>query len=104
VRGSFQHRLERLQDWVTDALTSASPPRSLRAAVERSDDTRFLLVTAGDVVDEGHAAAFIAEAAPDRVERWEVPDAGHTDGYEVAPDDWQSRVVAFLRDALDVPA
>ena len=101
VRGLVQEQLERLQDWVTDALTSASVPTSSRAAVEASD-ARYLLITAGDVADEGHAAAYVAAGAPDRVQTWTVPDAGHTDGLQTRPDEWEARVIAFLTDSLGV--
>jgi fermentation-respiration switch protein FrsA (DUF1100 family) len=101
LRGLVQEQLERLQDWVTDALTSASVPTSSRAAVEASGDPRYLLITAGDVADEGHAAAYVAAGAPDRVQTWTVPDAGHTDGLHTRPDEWEARVIAFLTDSLD---
>ena len=101
VRGLMQEQLERLQDGVTDALTSASVPTSSRAAVEASD-ARYLLITAGDVADEGHAAAYVAGGAPDRVETWTVPDAGHTDGLQTQPDEWEARVIAFLTDSLSI--
>jgi fermentation-respiration switch protein FrsA (DUF1100 family) len=100
ARGLLQEQLERLQDWVTDALTGASVPTSNRAAVEASDDARYLLITAGDVADEARSAASIAAAAPDRVQIWSVPDAGHTEGLATHPAEWERRVVAFLDEAL----
>ena len=51
LRGLVQEQLERVQDWVTDASPSVSVP-PLREAVETSSDTRYLLITAGDVPDE----------------------------------------------------
>jgi fermentation-respiration switch protein FrsA (DUF1100 family) len=99
-RGLFTEQLERVQDWVTDPLTSASVPSSMRAAVESSDGTRYLLITAGTVATEGHAAEYIASAAPDRVTTWTVPDAGHTGGLDTAPDEWTDRVVDFLTGVL----
>jgi fermentation-respiration switch protein FrsA (DUF1100 family) len=100
VRGLVQEQLERLQDVVTNALTSASVPTSMREAVEASRDTRYLLITAGSVADEGHAAAYIAEGAPERVRVWTVPDAGHTEGLRTDPQEWEARVIAFLTDSL----
>lgn len=94
-RGQLQEQLERVQDAVTDLLTSAEPPAVLRESVADSD-AAVLLITAGDVADEGHAAAHLAAAAPDRVEVWSVPGAGHTGGLETDPDGWEERVVAFL--------
>jgi dienelactone hydrolase len=100
LRGLLQEQLERAQDQVTDALTSASVPTSGRAAVAISGHTRYLLITAGTVPDEGHAAAYVASGAPDRVAIWTVAGAGHTGGLATAPDEWATRVVGFLRDAL----
>ena len=98
--GMIQEQLEKVQDWVTDALTSASVPGSSRAAVEASGDTRYLLITAGDVADEGHAADFVAAVAPDRVQTWTVPGAGHTEGLQTSPEEWERLVIAFLADSL----
>ena len=99
-RGVLQEQLERVQDWVTDPLTSASPPASMRSAVESSQGTRYLLITAGGVADEGHAARYIGAGAPDRVETWTVDGAGHTAGLATAPEEWTARVTRFLSDAL----
>jgi dienelactone hydrolase len=100
VRGMVQEQLEFLQDWITDALTDASPPTPLRAAVEASGTTRYLLITGGDVADEGHSAEYIARGAPDRVEIWTVDGAGHTGGLATAPEEWEATVVGFLDEAL----
>jgi pimeloyl-ACP methyl ester carboxylesterase len=100
LRGLVQEQLERLQDRLTDALTSASVPTSMRAAVETSTDTRYLLITGGNRPDETHAAAYIAAGAPERVETWTVPDAGHTDGLQKHPEAWEAHVIAFLTEAL----
>jgi dienelactone hydrolase len=99
-RGLVQEQLERLQDVVTDALTNASVPTSMREAVETSGDTRYLLITAGNVADEGRAAAYFAAGAPSRVDIWTVPEAGHTDGLQTQPEEWEARVIAFLTESL----
>ena len=75
-------------------------PGTLRTAVRSSGDVPYLLITAGDVALEGHAADFIAGGAPERVQVWTVPGAGHTGGLRTAPDEWAERVVGFLDDAL----
>jgi hypothetical protein len=72
----------------------------MRAAVETSTDTRYLLITGGNRPDETHAAAYIAAGAPERVETWTVPDAGHTDGLQKHPEAWEAHVIAFLTEAL----
>ena len=99
-RGWLQERIEKVQDGITDYLTEAPPPTALREAVIAAADTRFLLITAGEVVDEGHAADYMAAAASDRVTVWTVEGADHTGGYETRPDDWEQRVVTFLDESL----
>ena len=100
VRGWLQEQLEWAQDRVTDALTSAPLPESNRSAVASTEDTRYLLITAGDVPDEAHAAANVAAVAPQRVEVWTVPGAPHVGGLATQPDEWTDRVVTFLAEAL----
>ncbi len=102
-RGALQERFEKVQDWVTEYLTESSTPVSLRSAVESSDETRFLLITAGDLPDERYAADFIASGASERVEVWEVEGSGHTDGLTTDPSEWEERVVGFLDRCLGVP-
>ena len=103
-RGRIQEQLEWFQDQVTDVLTSASVPTSLRAAVASSVDTRYLLITADVVEDEGHAAAYIATGGPDRVEVWAVATGGHAGGLDAEPAEWERRVVDFLDRALATPS
>jgi dienelactone hydrolase len=104
VRGAVQEQIQRLQDRITDVLTSASVPTSLRAAVESSGDTRYLLITAGDVAAEGHSADYVAAGAPDRVQVWTVAGAGHTGGLATGRDEWADRVIGFLSDTLLAPS
>lgn len=95
-RGAVQEQFEKAQFWVVDYLTESAPPVALRAAVATTGDTPFLLITAGDVPDELSAAEFIAGAAPDRVDVWNVEGSAHTGGLRTAPAEWERRVVAFL--------
>jgi pimeloyl-ACP methyl ester carboxylesterase len=99
-RGWLQEQFEKAQTQVTAYLSGASPPTPLRAAVASTHDTRFLLITAGNVVDEGHAAAAIRAIAPDRVSTWNIDGADHTDGYRDQPERWRRRVVGFLDERL----
>jgi pimeloyl-ACP methyl ester carboxylesterase len=100
IRGALQEQVEKVQDLVTDLLTDASVPVSSRDAVETSGDVRYLLIAAGTVAEEVSAARHVAEADPDRVTVWVIPDAGHTAGLGVAPDEWERRVVTFLQESL----
>ncbi len=99
-RGWVQEQAEKVQDGVTDYLTDASRPIALRTAVARSPGTRFLLITAGNVADEGHAASSIQATASARVEVWNVDGADHVEGLATQPAEWEQRVVDFLDDSL----
>jgi pimeloyl-ACP methyl ester carboxylesterase len=70
-----------------------------RAAAPRP----VLLIAAGGVPDEGHAAAHIQRHAPASVTVWVVPGAGHTQGLSVAPAEWERTVIGFLDGALVTP-
>lgn len=100
-RGAVHEQLERVQDVVTDLLTSASPPISNRAAVAASH-SHFLLIAGGDIDDEINAGAYVAAGAPSRVETWTVPGSGHTEGLQTSPSEWERRVVGFLTEKLAV--
>ena len=62
--------------------------------------TPILLITAGRVDTELLAAKLLDRAAPDAVEVWTVPGAGHTGGLRTEPAQWQRRVLGFLDEAL----
>ena len=104
VRGQIQRGI----DWGTYAVASllsdAPEPMPLGdSVVDAQADgtpTPMLLITAGRVDTERLAAEFIARAAPDAVEVWTVPGAGHTAGLQVAPDAWKRRVLGFLDASL----
>ena len=100
ARGWAQEQIERLQYGLADLLTAADRPPPLRNAIRAAAGTPFLLITAGDLADEGHAAADMAAAGGDRVEVWTVEGAGHTDGLAVAPEEWEQRVVGFFDEHL----
>ncbi len=96
-------RLQRLMDWwqerLTQVLTDASPPPSLRSTVAASD-TPVLVIAAGTVPDESRAGEWLRSASPESVELWVVPGAGHTGGLSSDPRGWEDRVVGFLDRAL----
>ncbi len=100
LRGTIQEGIDRLMYGVTDLLTAADRPISLRAAVARAAPRPFLLIAGGDVPDEAPAADFISNGAPASVTVWEVPDTGHTDALTTHPTEWEQRVVTFLDGAL----
>ena len=100
----YASALERGLDWVTygltDLLTEAPPPASLRSSVATSVDTQFLLIAAGTVETETLAAASMRNADPQRVRTWTVPAAAHVQGLVTAPEEWERRVVEFLDSEL----
>jgi len=100
IRGALQERVEALTYWVTDLLTPASPPISLRAAVAAAAPRPVLLIAGGSMPDEGRAARHIRAGSPRTVELWVVPGTGHTDGLQTHPDEWEDRVVGFLDRSL----
>ncbi len=100
VNGAAQRALDRLTDSVLQLLSPAPKPRSLHASVAAATGTSFLLITAGDQPDEARAAADLQAAAPHRVEIWNVPGAGHTQGLDTDPTGWETRVTAFLNTQL----
>jgi dienelactone hydrolase len=97
-------RLQRGVDWLTynltDRLTEAVPPISLREAVGAAAPRPVLLIAAGRVSAEHSAAEFVQSAAPASVEVWVVNGANHTGGLRTAPSEWEQRVTDFLDAAL----
>jgi hypothetical protein len=100
-RGDVQRGLEWLTYGVTDLLTPASPPISLREAVSVAAPRPVLLVAAGERPDEGTANRYVAAGSPSTVQVWEVPGASHTGGLRTRPLEWEQRVTTFLMTALD---
>jgi len=102
VTGAIQRGMDLLTYGTAALLSPAPQPRTLHDAITRARSTRFLLVAAGDGVDEPEAAAYLTRAAPDRVRTWVVPGASHVHGLTHSPAQWIERVTAFLDDALGV--
>jgi dienelactone hydrolase len=100
LRGAVQEQIEKVQDLATALFADVPRPASLRDSVERATDTEFLLVTAGEMPDESHAATYIQSAAPSRIDVWTVDGAGHIGGLATAPHEWESQVTGFLEDTL----
>lgn len=108
ARGEVQQRIDGLTYRLTGLLSDAPEPGSLRGSVSsataRLDPTSFLLITAGELPDEGHAADYIQGSSADDVQTWTVPRAGHTQGLETAPAEWEQRVITFFADSLHATA
>jgi dienelactone hydrolase len=102
-RGQIQLGLEWVQFSLTDLLTDASKPIALVDAARAAAPRPVLLIAAGQVPDERHAAEYIQQRAPENVTVWVVPGAGHTQGLSVAPVEWEGAVIGFLNAALAQP-
>jgi pimeloyl-ACP methyl ester carboxylesterase len=100
ARGSVQEGIEWLTTEVTDLLTAADEPMSLRSAIEAAAPRPVLLIAAGEVADEGDAGAYLQLGSPSTVQLWTAEDAGHTEALARHPQAWEERVVAFLDRAL----
>ncbi len=96
ARGWLQERVDAVLYGVTELLSDAEPPISLRDAVTALDGRKALLIAAGDVGDEAEAGRWIAAGEPDAVTVWVVPGADHTGGLHTAPEEWERRVSEVL--------
>jgi len=85
----------------TALFTGQRPPeRTILESVSQAADTKFLLIAAGTMPNESGYGALYEAAANGRAELWTVPNAGHTQGLLVSPEEYRSRVLAFFQDAL----
>jgi len=103
LRGRVQLGLEWVQYGLVDLLTPADEPQTLAAAAAAMAPRPALLIAAGTLDEETSAAGHIRAAAPDNVEVWVVPHAGHTQGLRTDPAGWEARVISFLEKALPGP-
>lgn len=102
VGRAFSTVFYRVQDTTAEVLSGVAPPLDLRSAVIEVAPRPVLLIAAGDVPGEGAAGRRLQRAAPETVQLWEVPGAGHAAGLRTAPEEWSARVATFLDAALDV--
>lgn len=98
--GAAQRLLDRMTYGLTDLLTDAPLPRTLRESAVRAAPRPILLICASTKPDEARAAAAIRSATPATVRVWVVPHAAHTGGLAVAPGEWEARVIGFLATGL----
>jgi uncharacterized protein len=101
IRGTITEAWQGLLEYdLADLLTDASPPIALREAVARAAPRPVLLITAGDIGEETHAAHYIRSASPGTVHIWQIPHTGHVQGLSTHPKPWENRVTAFLGKTL----
>jgi len=84
---------------VTDLIASASAPPSLRSAVSAPGAAPVLLVAADREPDEPRLADHVRDAAPERIEVWEVPGAGSGSAVDARRAEWRTRLESFFAGA-----
>jgi pimeloyl-ACP methyl ester carboxylesterase len=94
----------RLQTWLITGfvglLTGDDPPTPIVDSIRANENTRLLLVAAGNVQDEIDYNNMFANTAGDRAEVWIVPDVGHTSGWGHHRDEYTQRVLDFFGASL----
>jgi pimeloyl-ACP methyl ester carboxylesterase len=93
VDGYIQRAMLEVQTTVTELLTDAPRPVSLRAALAATAPRPVLLI-AGQ--SEVRGDTYLHDHAPGNVELWTLPDTPHTGGLSHHPVQWEQRVVGFL--------
>ena len=98
ISGTIQRWDGELMWAVAELMTSATPPPPLREAVTAAARVPVLLIVGG-AEDEAAAAPALRHAAPS-MQLWELPDTPHIQSLRDHPDEWATRVVGFLDEAL----
>jgi uncharacterized protein len=92
--------LARWFEWSTtraaDLMTSADRPPKMRDSIAQAAPRPVMVIAGGEEQVEIDAGNLFQAAAPDSVELWVVPGAGHTKGYDTVPQEWEARVIGFL--------
>jgi dienelactone hydrolase len=91
-------------DWTTtraaDLMTSAHRPPRLQDSIAQAAPRPVMIIAGGEEPVEIDAGHQFQATAPDSVELWIVPGAGHTKGLETVPVEWEQQVIGFLDRAL----
>ena len=98
--GRLQQVLDTAVFGLTDLLNDTGPPTPLRRAVAASAPRPVLLIVAGLIADEQHAAAWMRSGSPDSVTVWVADGAGHVGAFAHDPRRWTDTVTRFLDAAL----
>ena len=91
--GYIQRAMLEIQTAVTDVLTDAPRPVSLRAALAAMAPRPVLLIAGSLSCRE---TSTCIDHAPGNVELWTLPDTPHTGGLSQHPAQWEHRVIGFL--------
>ncbi len=97
-----------VRNWTTRVMyfsaglfTGQQPPTTtLLESIKNAKDTRFLFIAAENIDDEVAFDTMYTEQTKGRSTLWVVPDAGHTQGFALQPEEYEKRVTAFFDEAL----
>ncbi len=85
-------------------FSSDQPPLPILDSITAAETTRFLFIAAGKKSTEIDYNELFLNAVGDRGTLWIVPNAGHTQGYRRAPDEYEQRVIDFFEQTLLNPS
>ncbi len=80
-----------------ESIDSAQP---LQAVASLSPRPLFVIADEGDAVIGADETERLYQAASEPKQFWLIPGADHARGWQAAPEEYERRVVDFLRDAL----
>ena len=86
----------------TGVFTSDTPPVTILDSVTAAQETRLLLIAAGNEEQEIKYNTRFLEAASDRAALWVVPRAEHTSAFGNHPAEYTAQVTGFFRSVLNV--
>lgn len=88
-----------LERWLGESIDSAQP---LQAVGSLSPRPLFVIADEGDAVIGSDETERLFQAASEPKQFWLIPGADHARGWQAAPEEYERRVVDFLRGALGV--
>lgn len=101
---SRQNVLRAFSPWImyeTVRLFSGdTPPYPMHKSIADTEATRFLIIAAGSVPDEGDYSTVFRDAAAGRADVWIAPGVGHTQAFRRLPDEYTQRVIGFFEETL----
>lgn len=82
------------------AQTGVSQPQSLRTAVAAIAPRPVLLICGARSSTECHRVRMFYDIASEPKALWEIPDAGHIQGFALHPEEYAQRITTFFDGAL----
>lgn len=88
-----------MYQWVRLLSGQTPPPRMLDAMLAAPDVPLLLIAGENEPLEEPYNTLFAGEVG-DRATVWVVPNAGHTQGFAIAQDEYEQRVLDFFATVL----